>query len=192
MVDSTVVLWGQTVAYSCYCVAIILLMGWFRYRVTSDGASRAVKPLLFYSFVAFLTVLGVSLHVVTSKTIPWVETDLQRAKFIPDKTFQITVENHEFTLPAEPLEIATGERVLFDVVSHDLTYGFGVFRPDNTMVFQMQVVPGHKNEILWEFVKPGTYTIRSTEYSGPKGVNMILKDVVHVVEGGDPRPSDAG
>ena len=50
------------------------------------------------------------------------------------------------------------------------------------MLFQMQVVPGHRNDILWKFVKPGLYTIRSTEYSGPKGVAMIEENVVEVVE----------
>ena len=33
----------------------------------------------------------------------------------------------------------------------DVTYGLGVFRKDNSMVFQMQVVPGHENDILWTF-----------------------------------------
>jgi cytochrome c oxidase subunit II len=182
MVDSLIVLWGQTLAYSFYCISMILLMGWFRWRVTAEGDSTPIKPAIFYSFVAFLTILGVSLHIVTAKTIPWVDTELHRASLTPDKTFKITVANHEFKLPAEKLEVKTGELVLFDVQSSDLTYGFGVFRPDNTMVFQMQVLPGHRNDILWEFAKPGTYTIRSTEYSGPKGINMVLKDVIQVAE----------
>jgi cytochrome c oxidase subunit 2 len=50
------------------------------------------------------------------------------------------------------------------------------------MVMQMQVVPGHKNHILWKFNKPGVYTIRSTEYSGPKGYAMVVKNAVEVVE----------
>jgi cytochrome c oxidase subunit 2 len=68
------------------------------------------------------------------------------------------------------------------VTTADLTYGFGVFRPDNSMVFQMQVVPGHKNDVLWKFTKPGLFTIRSTEYSGPKGVGMVVKDAIEVLE----------
>jgi cytochrome c oxidase subunit 2 len=44
----------------------------------------------------------------------------------------------------------------------------------------MQVVPGHPNDILWQFDKPGVYTIRSTEYSGPDGWNIVLKDAVVV------------
>lgn len=182
MVDSTIVLWGQTLAYSFYCIVIILLMAWFSRRVTTKGKSSAVKSVYFYSFVTFLAVLGVSLHIITTKTIPWVEGDLHRSRFEADQVFKITVENHEFKLPLEKLIIKTGEQVLFDVTSNDLTYGFGLFRQDNSMLFQMQVVPGHKNHILWEFNKPGLYTIRSTEYSGPKGISMILKDAVSVID----------
>jgi cytochrome c oxidase subunit II len=182
MVDSAIVLWGQTLAYTFYCIVIILLMGWFGRRVTSNGKSSAVKPVYFYTFVTFLAVLGVSLHLITTKTIPWVETDLHRSRLEADQVFQITVENHEFKLPMKKLLIKTGEKVLFDVTSNDLTYGFGLFRPDNSMLFQMQVVPGHKNQILWEFNKPGLYTIRSTEYSGPKGISMILPDAVSVLD----------
>lgn len=181
MVDSTQVLWGQTIAYSFYCLVILLLMAWFAYKVTKTGKRNIVKPALFYTFVGFLTVLGVSLHIITYNTIPWTPVDLNRSDYTPDKTFDITVANHEFKLPAENLVINCDDLVLFDVTSKDLTYGFGVFRQDNSMVFQMQVVPGHRNDILWKFDKPGLYTIRSTEYSGPRGIFMILKDVVEVL-----------
>jgi len=50
------------------------------------------------------------------------------------------------------------------------------------MLFQLQVLPGHVNDILWQFDRPGRYSIRSTEYSGWKGINMIVRDAVEVVE----------
>ena len=181
MVDSTMVLNGQTLAYTLYCSVIILVMIWFGYKVTRPSKSSIVKPWIFYSFVGMLTVLGVSLHIVTYNTIPWTPVDLHRSDYVPDKSFTITVEDHKFILPSEELIIYCDELVLFDVTSNDLTYGFGVFRKDNSMVFQMQVVPGHKNDILWRFEKPGVYSIRSTEYSGPEGVFMIEKDVVKVL-----------
>lgn len=182
MVDSKVVIFGQTLAYTFYCIVLILVMAWFAYKVTRTGKGTFVKPAIFYSFVAFLTVLGVSLHIVTFNTIPWAEMDLNRAKYTPDKTFEITIQDHQFILPSPKLVIDLNDKVLFDVKSNDLTYGFGVFRNDNSMMFQMQVVPGHRNDILWHFTKPGVYTIRSTEYSGPKGVFMIEKDIIEVVE----------
>jgi len=181
MVDSALVLKGQTIAYTCYTVVIMLVMVWFALRITRPGKSK-VKPALFYTFVGFLTVLGVSLHIITYNTIPWAEMDLKRHEITPDKSFSIDVANHEFILPKEKMVVEVGDIVEFDVTSKDLTYGFGLFREDNSMIFQMQVVPGHRNDILWKFLKPGTFTIRSTEYSGPKGVAMIEENAVEVVE----------
>jgi len=181
MVDSSVVLYGQTLAYTFYCLVILLLMAWFGLKITAKSKTTKVKPALFYTFTGFLAVLGVSLHIITYNTIPWTPMDLNRGDYQPDKVFNITVENHKFNLPEEKMVINCNETVLFEVTSHDLTYGFGLFRQDNSMVFQMQVVPGHRNDILWKFAKPGVYSIRSTEYSGPKGIAMIEKDAVEVV-----------
>lgn len=181
MVDSKIVLFGQTLGYTIYAVVIILLVGWFGWRLTHAGKGRGMKPGLFYAFVAALAVLGFSLHITTSLTIPWVKPDLDRDSVQADRTFAIKVADHRFELPAERMVARVGETVRFEVDSADLTYGFGVFRPDNTMVFQMQVVPGHRNDVVWTFTEPGLYTVRSTEYSGPKGVNMIVKDALEVL-----------
>lgn len=181
MIDSQVVLNGQTFAYTFYAIAIILLMVWFGYSVTKQGKTNRVNSTLFYSFVGMLIVLGVSLHIVTYNTIPWAKMDMDRQSIKADKIFDISVANHQFNLPSEKLVVHVNDKVMFNVISKDLTYGFGLFRKDNSMVFQMQVVPGHLNDIMWKFDQPGVYTIRSTEYSGPKGAQMILKDVVEVV-----------
>jgi len=85
-----------------------------------------------------------------------------------------------FRLPTEQLLIDCNDRVLFDVSSADLTYGFGLFRQNDSMLFQMQVIPGHRNDLLWEFGENGTYSIRSTEYSGPEGYDMVVEDAVRV------------
>lgn len=181
MVDSQIVLNGQTFAYTFYALAIILVMGWFSYRITRTGKSNAVSKTFFYIFVGLLVVLGVSLHIITYNTIPWAPVDINRNEIKPDRVFNISVANHEFKLPSERLVCQADEKVLFDVSSHDLTYGFGLFREDHSMIFQMQVVPGHRNDILWQFNKPGIYSIRSTEYSGPKGAQMIVRNAVEVV-----------
>jgi cytochrome c oxidase subunit 2 len=180
MVDTNTVLTGQTLLYTFYVVVILLIMAWFSYALTHDQKATVVPPALFYSFAAFLIVLGVSLHLVTYHTIPWKEMDLNRAHITADKVFNITVANHKFNLPPEKMLVKTNEKVLFKVTSEDLTYGFGLFRQDNSMVFQMQVMPGHMNDVLWQFSQPGVFSIRSTEYSGPKGMAMIEKDVVIV------------
>jgi cytochrome c oxidase subunit II len=182
MVDSNMVLWGQTLAYTFYAIAIMSVIGWFGYKVTKNGKGREFKPALFYAFVGFLVVTGVSLHIITHETIPWKPMDLNRSAIQADKTFAISIVQHKFILPAEKMVIKKGDIVRFNVTSDDLTYGFGLFRTDNSMVFQMQVLPGYVNDILWRFEKTGVYTIRSTEYSGPKGIGMIEKNAVEVTD----------
>ena len=104
-VDSAVVLWGQTLAYTFYCVVMILVVGWVAWRLTKPGKAGGVKPALFFTFAGFLTVLGVSLHLITLKTIPWVEPDLHRATAQVDRVFEIKVAGHEIILPQARLVI---------------------------------------------------------------------------------------
>lgn len=177
MVDSNTVLWGQTLMYTAYTLVIIVVMGRFAQTITRTGPPR-VPPRLFWGFAGTLVVIGVSLHLITASTIPWVETEINRDE--PSRTFEITMANHEFTLPSPVIEVPCDELVEFSVTTADLTYGFGLFREDNSMVMQMQVVPGHPNELLWEFHQNGTYSIRSTEYSGPQGYRMVVDDAVVV------------
>jgi len=181
VVDSSTVLWGQAIAYTIYVVGAMLLVGWFAYRVTRTRAGGGVPPAFFWTFFALLIVSGVSLHIVSYNTIPWSPTDVHRDSIEADKTYLIEVEDHEFLLhQTRPMQIDCHDKVLFEVTSHDLTYGFGLFREDHSMLFQMRVLPGHTNDVLWEFQKNATYTIRSTEYSGPEGYDMILEDAVVV------------
>ena len=105
MIDSNIVLTGQTIAYTLYVLAIMALMGWFAYKITRDGSGKVVKSAIFYSFVGFLIFLGVSLHIVTHETIPWKPMDLNRAEIKADQEFNITMENHEFRLPTSKLII---------------------------------------------------------------------------------------
>jgi cytochrome c oxidase subunit II len=181
MVDSSMVLWGQTLLYTAYALAVLAVMGGFAWLVVHrPGTSSGVPPKFLFAWGGLLIVVGVSLHLVTYNTIPWASMDLNPGSVHVDRTFEITVADHEFKLPSEKLQITCNQVVKFEVTSADLTYGFGLFRQDNSMLFQMQVVPGHPNDILWRFLKNGVYTIRSTEYSGPAGAQMIVPNAVEV------------
>lgn len=181
-VNTQLVLAGQTIAYTIYVVLVLSVMGWFTYRVTRATPGEGIRPRWFWTYAALLVVAGVSLHLLTRYSIPWKELDINAAQTQVDQTFNIGVANHKFVMPAPKLMIRKGQLVRFDVRSADLTYGFGLFRPDDSMVMQMQVVPGYPNQLVWKFNTPGLYTIRSTEYSGPEGTDMTLKDVVVVTE----------
>jgi cytochrome c oxidase subunit 2 len=99
-----------------------------------------------------------------------------------DETVRIAFSDYEIQLPPGGIEVEVGEYVEFVATSNDVTYGFGVFRADGTMVMQMQVLPGRENRILWKFAEPGTYDVRSTEYSGPRHSEMHVQDAIRVTQ----------
>jgi cytochrome c oxidase subunit 2 len=99
----------------------------------------------------------------------------------PVMTITIQVEDYHFIMPEQPIVLPLGQVVEFVVISHDVTYGFGVFRKDGTMVFQMQVVPEpYKNTLKWVFDQAGFYDVRSTEYSGPMNPFMFVANAIEV------------
>ena len=181
MTDSVDVLGMLKIVYTIYTISVISLIAWFAKGVVNPiGKPRIVKPATFYSYVGVLITVGVAIHIVTFNKIPWVEIDFKRDSIKPAQVVNIVVEDHKFKLENPKIDIVCNEYVLFDVKSNDLTYGFGIFRQNHTMVTQMQVVPGSRNDLMWKFEKNGVYNLRSTEYSGPKGAHMYLKNVFEV------------
>jgi cytochrome c oxidase subunit 2 len=130
----------------------------------------------------FLIAVFLVFNVITlSPIIPW-----QRWLFWsspdPVQRFSVEYKDYQIRFPPGGIEAKTGEYVEFVAVSADVTYGFGVFRPDDSMVFQMQVLPGRENTILWRFDAPGSYDVRSTEYSGPRHSEMYYADAIRVTQ----------
>jgi cytochrome c oxidase subunit II len=139
-----------------------------------DSRERRWLYLLIAIFVVF--------NVVTlSPLVPW-QRWLIWSHPTPAQTFNIEMQDYQITLPAGGISVKANEYVQFMAESKDVTYGFGVFRQDGTMVFQMQVLPGYENRITWKFDAPGRYDIRSTEYSGPRHSEMHLKQAINVTK----------
>ena len=171
----------HNVAYTVYAMFIISVVAWFAYNLTRKEKAKAIVRIPFYLYIGFLVAMGVAHHIFTYNTIPWVAQDIMRHDATADKTFDFEIAKHKYTLPNEKIVIKKGEQVFFNVVSHDLVYGFGLFRKDGSMITQMQVNPGTKNDLLWTFNECGVFDLRSTEYSGPEGNSMFVKDAVEVV-----------
>jgi len=185
MADSIDVLATLKLVYGIYAFIAISLISWFGYRITKPKDDDAgAKPALFWTYVIVLALVGTGLHFLTYNAVPWVPIDLNRASIEADTIFDITYEDHQMSFSSFPMQVGCGEHVVFNAISNDLTYGFGIFRADHTMVAQMQVVPQSRNDLMWRFEKNGTYYVRSTEYSGPKGARMIAQNAV-VVTGCD-------
>ena len=185
MADSIDVLAILKLVYGIYAFIAISLIAWFGYRITKPKDHNAgPKPALFYTYIVVLAIVGTGLHFLTYNAVPWVPIDLNRADIRADEVFDITYEDHQMSFSSLPMQVGCGEHVVFNATSNDLTYGFGIFRADHTLVAQMQVVPQSRNDLMWKFEKNGTYYVRSTEYSGPKGAKMVALNAV-VVTGCD-------
>ena len=169
------------IMYSFYALLVLTLMGLFAYGVTYHKKRISLGfEISIVTWVTFLIILAVAFHVITYMKLPWIKWELLSKEIEPKKEVIINVMDYKFQLPENPITIELNKPVKFKVYSQDVTYGFGVFRSDGTLLFQMQVLPGHANEIIWFFHEEGKYTIRSTEYSGPQNWKMVLKDAIIV------------
>lgn len=133
------------------------------------------------TWLGVLIAIFIVFNIVTlSPLVPW-QKWLLWSDQTPDERIEVEFEDYEIRLPAEGVEVKTGELIEFVAISNDVTYGFGVFRKDGSMVFQMQVIPGYENKITWRFDEQGLYDVRSTEYSGPQSPEMFVEDAIRVV-----------
>ena len=118
--------------------------------------------------------------ITLSPLVPWQQW-LLWSHPTPTQRIAVEFENYQIKLPPNGIEIKVGEFVEFVATSKDVTYGLGAFRPDGTLAFQMQVLPGYENKMLWKFDTPGAYDVRSTEYSGPRHSEMFVKGAIRVM-----------
>ncbi|MGB9870214.1 MAG: hypothetical protein ACPLYD_00925 [Anaerolineae bacterium] len=126
--------------------------------------------------VVFLLVNAITL----SPIVPWQQWMLWDRP-TPQQRVRVGFADYEIWLPPGGVQVKAGEFVEFIATSADVTYGFGVFWKDGRMLFQMQVVPGYENRIVWRFDEPGSYDVRSTEYSGPRHPEMFVPDAIQVI-----------
>lgn len=166
--------------YLVMVITVLSMMWCYARGLTSERHASWMAKMPFYGWIGFLVAVSIALHVLTAWQVPWVEWELTRSHMNPDREVAVNVKDHQFNLPANGIRIRRGEMVRFRVRSEDLTYGFGVFRENGRMEFQMQVVPEHDNDIVWAFSEPGLYSVRSTEYAGPQTWTMHAKNVIEV------------
>ena len=170
------------IMYTVYTLLALTAFGWFSYALTRKEKVNLKFKISITSWIILLSVTAVIFHIITYTKLPWVKWEILGKRLMPKKEITVNIKDYKFQLLEDPITIRKGDPIKFTVFSDDVTYGFGVFRTDGTLVFQMQVLPARSNEITWIFQDEGKYTIRSTEYSGPENWKMVLKDTIVVME----------
>lgn len=168
------------ILYAVYIILVVSIMALFVYDLVSGKRAKPIINISLEVWIVFLIIMAVVFHLTTYFKLPWVKWEFMGKNLIPAKEVVIDIKDYQFLLPEDPITLEADKPIKFSVTSQDVTYGFGVFREDGTLVFQIQVVPAHVNEITWIFHEIGKYTVRSTEYSGPENWKMVLKDIILV------------
>ena len=86
---------------------------------------------------------------------------------------QVQVEGQQFAWVVTPSTITAGVPVRFEVTAKDVNHGFAVYNDDNTLLLQIQAVPGSTSHIVYTFKVPGRYQVVCLEFCGVDHHRMV-------------------
>lgn len=78
----------------------------------------------------------------------------------------VRVEARQFAWDISPAVIEAGRPVEFRTTAIDVNHGFGVYDLDYTFLFQVQVIPGETQNVVYTFDEPGEYRVLCMEFCG--------------------------
>jgi cytochrome c oxidase subunit 2 len=120
-------------------------------------------------FVALLVLAAVAL-VLTLPQMPYASIRLEDAG---GEAMPVRLHAAQWTWEMTPGSVPSGRPIRFRVTSEDVNHGFAIYDPNETIVGQVQAMPGFTNELVIRFDDPGTYFIRCLEYCGLNHHGMV-------------------
>jgi cytochrome c oxidase subunit II len=157
--------WVITVAYSVLTIigvgiALVVFRSTrvgFRVRTASRASLERREGYWGIAVVAFLVVvLGGTIF-----EIPY-WSDNSNAKTA--QTVEIT--GRQFAWTVNPPRIKAGEKTRVELRAVDVNHGLGLYNPNDTLIKQVNVLPGVTQTFVITFKKPGTYKLRCLEFCG--------------------------
>jgi cytochrome c oxidase subunit II len=89
----------------------------------------------------------------------------------------VNVSAAQFAWTVEPSRLPAGEPLEFRIRAGDVSHGFGLYDPDDKLVFQVQAVPDKLQKEWATLSKPGVYRIVCLEFCGV-GHHLMLDRLV--------------
>lgn len=126
------------------------------------------------AWLAVVIVLLVSLLLSTIWLTPY--GDEEEAAAAGTRVIEVTGAQFAWTL--EPRQAAVGERIEFRIRSADVNHAFGLYDPDDRLVFQVQAMPDKLQKEYATLTKPGVYRIVCLEFCGVSHHVMLSRLVV--------------
>jgi cytochrome c oxidase subunit 2 len=89
----------------------------------------------------------------------------------------VNVTAAQFAWTLEPARVPAGEPLEFRIRASDVSHGFGLYDPDDELVFQVQAVPHALQKEFATLEKPGIYRVVCLEFCGV-GHHLMLDRLV--------------
>ena len=90
----------------------------------------------------------------------------------------VNVTGAQFAWTVQPSRVAAGEPLEFRIRATDVSHGFGLYDPDDKLVFQVQAIPDALQKEYATLSKPGTYRVVCLEFCGVSHHLMLDRLVV--------------
>ncbi len=84
----------------------------------------------------------------------------------PGEKQVVRVTASQFAWAIEPGVVRAGAPVEFQITSVDVNHGFGVYDGRDTLLFQVQVMPGRTQKAVHTFEEQGSYRVLCLEFCG--------------------------
>ena len=157
--------WVITIAYSVLSiigVAIALMVFrstrvGFKVRTASRAALERREGYWGIAVISFLVVVLAG----TIFEIPyWSDKH-------PGPTPQrISITGRQFAWTIVPPRVKAGVKTRVEVRAVDVNHALGVYNPNDTLIKQVNVLPGVVQQFVITFNQPGTYKLRCLEFCG--------------------------
>jgi cytochrome c oxidase subunit II len=128
----------------------------FHVRTASRQALERREGLWGVAVVAFLVILLAG----TIGSIPYFNQDTSAAQ----QKLQIT--GRQFAWTVNPPRVRANVKTEVDLDAADVNHAVGIYNPNDTLVRQVNVLPGVTQKFTITFSQPGTYELRCLEFCG--------------------------
>jgi cytochrome c oxidase subunit II len=79
---------------------------------------------------------------------------------------KLEITGRQFAWTIDPPRVRAGLRTAVELHAADVNHALGIYDPDDTLIKQVNVLPGVAQDFNITFKKPGTYKLRCLEFCG--------------------------
>lgn len=124
-----------------------------------DAQTATLRRRLVFPIGAVLLIgLAISLYFMPYPSV--------RGRTLGQPEMTVDVSAVQWAWDIKQKELPANTRIEFSLTTHDVNHNFAIYSPDGVLLTQAQVMPGYTNRLIYEFDKPGVYTVRCLEYCG--------------------------